>query len=74
MILGIISLPALFVFGLGFLCAIAGLILSVIGLAVSGRVGAGKGQAIAGLILSGMGIVALPLLGVIIWFWADISG
>jgi hypothetical protein len=74
MVLGIVSVVAVFLWFIAVPAAIVGLVLSIIGVARARAVGKGKGMAVAGIVLSAVGLL-LPILGAaVIWFWRDISG
>jgi hypothetical protein len=68
LVLGILGLPLLFCFGIGFLLSLVGLVLGIVALVKASRHPheyGGKGLAIGGLVASGMSVLALPVVAAI---------
>jgi type II secretory pathway pseudopilin PulG len=68
LVLGLLGLPLLFCFGIGFLFSLVGLILGIVALVKASRyphVYGGKGLAIGGVVASGMSVLALPVVAAI---------
>jgi hypothetical protein len=68
LVLGLLGLPLLFCFGLGFLFSLVGVILGIVALVKASRYPheyGGKGLAIGGLVASGMSVLALPVVAAI---------
>lgn len=62
LVLGITSVGLCWLFAVGFVLGLVGVILSANGVTVGRRTGAGRGMAIAGLVLSLVGLVLGVLL------------
>ena len=68
LVLGLVGLPLLFCFGLGFLFSIVGLVLGIIALVKASKYPheyGGKGLAIGGVVASGMSVLAIPVVAAI---------
>ncbi len=58
----------------GVMLAVAALVLSIIGVARSGKKHEPRGAGVAGIVLAGLTIIVLPpLLGVLAWFKRDMD-
>jgi hypothetical protein len=65
MILGIVSIPLVFLLFFDIPIGIAGLILSIVGLSHSGRLGgSGRGMAIAGIATSAVGTLIAVIISI----------